>query len=104
MNQGTPNTRIYAAMGVAGQMGCLMLILVFGALLVGTGIDQVFHTRRIAILVCVLGSLPLNLGAALLITQRQVKRIFPPSSAPTSGTSTVPSGDTTPDEVDNSDS
>jgi hypothetical protein len=93
-----PNTRIYAAMGVAGQMGCLMLILVLGSLLVGTAIDQVLHTRRVAILVCVLGSLPLNLGAALIITQRQVKRMFPP----TPGKSTVPSGDSTPDEVDDS--
>jgi hypothetical protein len=95
-----PNTRIFTAMSLSGQMGCLMLILVFMALLVGMGIDQVFHTRRIAILVCVLGSLPLNLGAALLITQRQVKRIFPA----TPGASKVPSGESTPDEVDNSDS
>ena len=73
--------RTYAALGVAGQMGCLMLFLALGALVAGLVLDNAFGTRRIFTLICVIVSVPVNLGFTLFLTQRLIKRIIPPGKA-----------------------
>ncbi|MEP7288738.1 MAG: AtpZ/AtpI family protein [Chloroflexota bacterium] len=77
MNQ-EHQTRAYAALGLAGQMGCLITILVLGALFAGIWIDRTFNTHKIAILVCVAASVPVTLFLSITLTQRLIKRIIPP--------------------------
>ncbi len=76
-------TRLYAALGVAGQVGCLAVFLALGALLLGLWLDQTFNTRRVLVLICVLGSIPLNLFITLRIAQRLVARVIPPAKPKT---------------------
>jgi hypothetical protein len=40
------STRLYAAMGVAGQAGCLTVLFAVGSLLFGMWLDQALGTRR----------------------------------------------------------
>ena len=76
-------TSAYAALGLSGQMGCLMLIIALGALGVGLLLDHVFSSGHIWTLICVAVSVPLNLGFTLLVTQRLIKRIIPPDTVKT---------------------
>ncbi len=81
MDQNNPN-RMYAALGIAGQAGCLTVGFVIVALLVGLWLDQTFGTKRILALVCVVISAPVSLMLSLWVTQRLISRIFvPPSTA-----------------------
>jgi len=89
----------YAALGVAMQAGCVTVVLILGALLVGLWIDQQFGTRRIAPLVCIVVSAPISLLIVLRITQRLIARIIPPSARPTAGfTPSKPSADPEDDQ------
>ena len=76
MNSNNPN-RIYAVLGLAGEAGCLSVVLAIGALLLGLWLDHVLNTRRIAAIVCVVGSVPINLFITLRLTQRLVARVIP---------------------------
>jgi hypothetical protein len=87
MDQNNPN-RMYAALGLAGQAGCLAVVLAIGALLLGLGLDQLFGTRRTWALICVLVSVPVNLFITLFVTQRLIARIIPPDK-PRTGTNSV---------------
>jgi hypothetical protein len=75
MDQNT--RRLYASVGVAGQVGCLMVVLAIGALVIGLWLDRTLNTRPIATLICVGLSVPLNLFIALRLTQLMVSRIIP---------------------------
>jgi hypothetical protein len=70
--------RIYAAMGLALQVGCLAVVLAVGSLLVGIWLDRTLGTGKIMTLICVAVSVPINLFAVLRITQLLVARIIPP--------------------------
>jgi len=83
LDQNNPN-RMYAALGLAGQAGCLSVIVAVGALLVGLWLDQVFGTKKILALVCVVGSVPINLLLTLRVTQSLIRRIIPPDKPGTS--------------------
>jgi len=69
---------MYAALGLAGQAGCLTVVMAVGALLVGLWLDQVFGTKKILALVCVVASVPINLILTLRVTQTLIRRIIPP--------------------------
>ncbi|MCC7447186.1 MAG: AtpZ/AtpI family protein [Anaerolineae bacterium] len=89
----------YAALGLALQAGCLTVLFIIGALVVGLWIDQQFGTRRIAPLVCVVVSAPISLLIVLWLTQRLVARIIPLSGKPTAGvTPSKPSADPEDDQ------
>ncbi len=77
MEPNNPN-RMYAALGIAAQAGCLTVILAVAALLLGLWLDQTLGTRRIFALICVVGSVPIVLFVSLRITQRLIARIIPP--------------------------
>ena len=72
------STRLYAAMGVAGQAGCLTVLFAVGSLLIGMWLDQTLGTRRTWALICVVAGVPINLIITLRITQRLIARIIPP--------------------------
>ena len=71
---------MYAALGIAGQAGCLTVGFVIVALLVGLWLDQTFGTKRILSLVCVVISAPVSLMLSLWVTQRLISRVFAPQS------------------------
>ena len=77
MNRDNSN-KTYAALGLAGQAGCLAVVLAVGALLVGLWLDQTFGTRRTFALICVVVSVPVNLFITLRITQMLIARVIPP--------------------------
>src|SRR5260370_30496343 len=76
MNPTNPN-RLYAVLGLAGQAGCMTVAMAVGALLVGLWLDQRLGTRRAWALICVVGSVPINLVVTLVVTQRLIARIVP---------------------------
>jgi hypothetical protein len=73
----TGSNRLYAALGLAGQAGCMSVIMAVGALLVGLWLDQRLGTHRTWALICVIGSVPVNLILTLFVTQRMIARIVP---------------------------
>jgi 4-amino-4-deoxy-L-arabinose transferase-like glycosyltransferase len=77
MEPNNPN-RMYAALGIAGQAGCLTVTLAVAALLFGLWLDQLLGTRRIFALICVAGSVPIALFVTLRVTQRLIARMLPP--------------------------
>ena len=96
MNRDNPNTT-FKALGLAGQAGCLAVVLAVGALLLGLWLDQIFGTRRTWALICVVVSVPVNLVITLRITQSLIARVIPPGVKPsvedTPSETTVDHGD-----------
>jgi hypothetical protein len=82
MDQRNPNY-LYAALGLSGQAGCLAVAFAIGALLLGLWLDQLLNTRHIFAIVCVVGSVPINLIITLRVTQRLIARFIPPDKSVT---------------------
>ena len=75
------NPKLQASVGLALSMGCLMAVLAIIALFVGLWVDRTLLSGgRIATVVCVIGSIPINLLVALRLTQILLKRIIPQKS------------------------
>lgn len=58
---------------VAGQVGCVTLLSVFGALFLGLYLDRLFGTRPIILLILVLSSAPLALFLTYHIAMRAIR-------------------------------
>jgi F0F1-type ATP synthase assembly protein I len=72
---------LYAVVaGVAGQVGCLLFIIIGGALLLGLFLDQQFGTKPLFLFVLLLGSLPLNFWLVYRYTLYRAKRLQAPST------------------------
>jgi hypothetical protein len=76
-------SRMYAAMGLALQIGCLAVIIAVGSLLVGLWLDQITGSKRTWVLLCVAVGVPINLFVVLRVTQFLVARIIPPDKPKT---------------------
>jgi hypothetical protein len=63
------------AAGVAGQVGCLLTIIVGGAVLLGLGLDRLLGTGRLFIFLLLVASIPLNLWAIYRYTLFQSRRL-----------------------------
>ena len=102
MDQNNPN-RVYAALGLAGQAGCLAVVMAVGALLIGLWLDQVFGSK-IPVLVCLVGSVPINLILTLRVTQMLIRRVIL-TDKPGADSGTSEAGSKKPDKPvsDNSD-
>jgi hypothetical protein len=89
MNNGkNPITLPIFAAGVAAQIGCLLIITVGGALLLGFLLSELFGGNRIFLLITILASVPLNLWVIYRYTIYQSKRLQssqPHSASPTQG-------------------
>ncbi|MBI9045724.1 MAG: AtpZ/AtpI family protein [Anaerolineaceae bacterium] len=59
----------------AGQVGCLTLVIVIGAVIAGLWLDNYFDTKPIITLVLVVVSVPVSVVAMLAIVRGTVKRI-----------------------------
>lgn len=60
---------------MAGQVGCLTLIIIFGALFGGLWLDNRMGTRPTFTLIFVIGSIPISLVAMFAVVRVAVKRI-----------------------------
>ena len=78
MDQNNPNY-LYAALGLSGQAGCLAVAFAIGALLLGLWLDQLLNTKHLFAIVCVVGSVPINLIITIRVTQRLIARVMPPT-------------------------
>jgi F0F1-type ATP synthase assembly protein I len=67
-------TYLFAA-GVAGQIGCILTLIVGGAVILGLLLDRVLGTKSLFIFLLLLGSIPLNLWAIYRFTLYQTKRL-----------------------------
>jgi hypothetical protein len=71
------------SVGIAGAMGCYMVILAVISLLVGLWLDALLgNERRIATIVCAVAGAPLNLASAIWLTRKLIAHVF--SSQPDS--------------------
>ena len=60
---------------VSGSVGCLTLVIVLAAVLVGLQLDNMFHTRPVMTIVLVLGSIPVSLVAMLVVVRLATSKI-----------------------------
>jgi F0F1-type ATP synthase assembly protein I len=81
--QGSQRALNLALASVAGLGGCLVLIVVIGALLGGLWLDNALKTKPLFTLVLVIGSMPVGIFVMYRVVMSTVARIKPaPASAP----------------------
>ena len=61
--------------GVVGQVGCLILLVILGTVLLGLALDEAFGTRPAFVFVMLLVSVPLNLAAMFFYTRYKSKQL-----------------------------
>lgn len=62
---------------VAGQVGCLTLVIIFLALFAGLWLDRYFDTRPIFTIVFLVGSVPVTLFLMFRVVKAATDRIKP---------------------------
>lgn len=60
---------------VAGQVGCLTLLIVFGALFGGLWLDNRFDTKPMYTIGLMIVSIPISLGVMLIVVRVAISRI-----------------------------
>ena len=61
--------------GVVGQVGCLVLLVILGTLLLGLALDGALGTRPTFILIMLLVSVPINLAVLYFYTRYKAKQL-----------------------------
>ena len=61
--------------GVVGQVGCLVLLVILGTLLLGLALDEAFGTRPAFVFVMLLVSVPINLASLFFYTRYKTKQL-----------------------------
>jgi F0F1-type ATP synthase assembly protein I len=64
-----------ALAAAAGQVGCLTLIIVVGAVLIGLWLDNTFDTKPLLTLLFVIGSVPVSVIAMFIAARGAAKRL-----------------------------
>ena len=69
--------------GFAGQVGCITLLIVFGALFGGLWLDGFLHTKPLFTIVLLIGSVPVTIFVMFRVALSAVAKIKPvqPASA-----------------------
>jgi len=62
---------------IAGQVGCLTLIIIFLALFAGLWLDRYFDTRPLFTIVLLIGSVPVTLFLMFRVVKAATSRITP---------------------------
>ncbi len=62
---------------VGGQVGCLTLLIIFVALVVGLWLDRVFDSKPMFTLLLMIGSVPVTLVAMFWVVRNATSRIVP---------------------------
>jgi MFS-type transporter involved in bile tolerance (Atg22 family) len=74
-----PRLQNVAYAAVAGQVGCTMVILILGAMLLGLWLDAQFGVKGPFTIILLLLSIPISLYLVLRISLRAVRAIQPPA-------------------------
>lgn len=61
--------------GVVGQVGCLLLLIILGTLLLGLALDEALGTRPTFLFIMLLVSVPLSTAAIFLYTRYKAKQL-----------------------------
>jgi hypothetical protein len=64
-----------SAMGLAGQIGCVIPLIILAAVLGGVWLDRHFDTGHVLTLLLLLASLPLSIYLTFVMAMRAVKEI-----------------------------
>jgi F0F1-type ATP synthase assembly protein I len=62
---------------VAGQVGCMTLVIIFGALIAGLWLDRTFATKPLFTMLFMIASMPVTLYVMFRVVQAATKRIRP---------------------------
>jgi len=62
---------------IAGQVGCLTLIIIFVALFAGLWLDRYFNTKPLFTIVLLIGSVPVTLFLMFRVVRAATSRIKP---------------------------
>ena len=65
---------------VAGQVGCLTLVIIFAALIGGLWLDSQFHTRPLFVLILLIASIPVTIVVMYRVALAATARIKPVGS------------------------
>jgi F0F1-type ATP synthase assembly protein I len=84
-----------SAMGLAGQIGCVIPIIILLAVLGGVWLDRTFETKPIFTLFLLLASLPLTIYLTFYMAMRAVKDINQSLQPPVSNKPAPPEEDET---------
>ncbi len=93
-NAGSSAQRAYnlTVAAIAGQVGCLTLVIVLAALFAGLWLDAQFDSRPLATVILLIASVPVTLVLMFWVVKRAIARIQP-SSEP------VPESDLTQEDL-----
>ncbi len=69
--------------GVAGQVGCLTLIIVLGAVFVGLWLDGIFQTRPWFTIGLLIASIPISIIMMVVVARLAVSKIKTEGQNPT---------------------
>ena len=61
--------------GVVGQVGCLILLVILGAMLLGWGLDKLLGTRPTMMFIMLLVSVPISIAAIFFYTRYKTKQL-----------------------------
>lgn len=87
-----------AAAGLAGQIGCVIPVIIIVSVLGGVWLDRVFNTGHVITLLLVLASLPLSIYLTFRMAMRAVKEINHSLQVPASTPSPPSKKDETSDQ------
>lgn len=69
--------------GVVSQVGCLTLVIILAALLLGLYLDSRFNTRPIFTIGLILVSIPISLVLMFIITRAAIRKLKPENTKQT---------------------
>ena len=69
--------------GVAGQVGCLTLVIVLGAVFIGLWLDGIFQTRPWFTIGLVVASIPISVIMMVIVARLAVSKIKTEGQNPT---------------------
>ena len=61
--------------GVVGQVGCMILLVILGTLLLGLALDEAFGTRPTFLFIMLLVSIPISSAAIFFYTRYKAKQL-----------------------------
>ena len=64
--------------GLASQIGCLTVVILFAAVFGGLWLDKVFDSKPLITILLVVISAPVALGLTFWVAMRAAKRVNPP--------------------------
>ena len=66
--------------GVVGQVGCMVLLVILGALLLGLALDEAFGTRPTFLFIMLLVSIPISTAAIFFYARFKAKQLHSATS------------------------